>query len=328
MPEAIVNIQTGARLHFGPLSFRPRTGRHFGGVGLMIDAPGVRLRVESLPSSRSDEIPFPRVAEIVRGIRDKENTRFPSVRVDVLDEIPPHQGFGSGTQLALALAESLRVLSGNRGESVAELAQSASRGARSAIGIHGYLQGGFLVDAGHRATTTLGDLACRLDFPAAWRVLLVSVPESVGMHGPGEQEVFSRLPSTTPELQGELARLTLTELLPAVRSADFPAFAAALAAYGEHVGEFFSDVQGGIYSSQVTRLLAGDLKREGLLGIVQSSWGPTIAVFCESDDQARSVREFCRTHPLGSRCHLSITRARNTGRTLAIDHPLFSRNRG
>ena len=51
-----VAVQTGSRLHLGPLAHRPAAGRHFGGVGLMIDRPGVQL--SALAADR-DEVSGP-----------------------------------------------------------------------------------------------------------------------------------------------------------------------------------------------------------------------------------------------------------------------------
>lgn len=41
MNDLQVTVRTGARLHFGPLAIHNGPGRSFGGVGLMVDRPGL-----------------------------------------------------------------------------------------------------------------------------------------------------------------------------------------------------------------------------------------------------------------------------------------------
>src|SRR6516225_692886 len=45
MPATVVRVSTPSRLHFGMLSFGQSGVRQFGGVGLMIDEPGIRLKI-------------------------------------------------------------------------------------------------------------------------------------------------------------------------------------------------------------------------------------------------------------------------------------------
>lgn len=324
MTEPIVTIRTGARLHFGPLSFRPETGRHFGGLGLMIDAPRVTLTARRLPAGRDDVVPTPRLAELLRRLRAQHVRGGETpLQLTLHEEIPPHRGLGSGTQLALAVVEAVTRMQG-WSASPEELARLAGRGLRSAIGVIGYQQGGFLVDAGHRPGAELGELACRLPFPSTWRILLVTPHDAVGVHGPREQAIFDRLPAMSRPLQGELARLALTEILPAVQNTDFPAFARALGEYGRKVGRFFAGAQQGIFADEHMAGLAECLEREGIAGIVQSSWGPSVAIFCRDETQAAEVHRLCASLPNGTACHYLVTRARNTGRTLVLDRFLPS----
>ncbi len=133
-----VTISTGARLHFGPLSFRPESGRHFGGIGVMIDQPGFVIHLTQ--AERDDivgESLIPRrtwtLLERYRSTvtRDRQP---PAVRVNITAEIPEHQGLGSGTQLGLALARGLSWLAGEENVDVQTLALrvGAGPGRRSA----------------------------------------------------------------------------------------------------------------------------------------------------------------------------------------------------
>ena len=50
MTNLRMRIRTPSRLHFGLLGWGPQAGRQFGGVGLMIDSPGIDLLVEPASS--------------------------------------------------------------------------------------------------------------------------------------------------------------------------------------------------------------------------------------------------------------------------------------
>ncbi|MCA9070031.1 MAG: hypothetical protein KDA84_13960, partial [Planctomycetaceae bacterium] len=121
-----VTIQTGSRLHFGLLAHRPQTGRHFGGAGLMIDAPGVKLT--ATPQTQDEVIAPPllisRVKKVLARYRETipTNQQPPPCRVEVHEDIPSHQGLGSGTQLALAVGKALAVLAKERDLSAIDLA--------------------------------------------------------------------------------------------------------------------------------------------------------------------------------------------------------------
>ncbi len=41
-----LRIRTASRLHFGLLGWGPQAPRQFGGIGLMIEAPGIELLAE------------------------------------------------------------------------------------------------------------------------------------------------------------------------------------------------------------------------------------------------------------------------------------------
>lgn len=312
-----ISIRTGARLHFGPLSYLPGRGRHFGGIGLMVAHPGVMLAARLLPQAREDEIDSPRAREIVKTLPQRDLPETGAVRIDVSDEIPPHAGLGSGTQLSLALAEAVARLHG-RSCSTRDYALWTGRGKRSAIGLIGYEQGGFIVDAGQQAGSRFGDLAVRIPFPEQWRVLIAIPPSGAvqGLHGVQEQHAFQQLPPMPDATSERLCRLVLTEMLPALGAAQFNPFAAALGEYGRLVGEFFAPFQGGIYSSEIIRRLARTLEQQGCTGMAQSSWGPALAVITRHDAEAQMLRDRIQADSAAAGCQVIITCAMNTGRQL------------
>ena len=178
-----VRVRTGARLHFGPLSLRPESGRDFGGWGVMIDAPNCQVACRSAEhdaviAAGDDQT---RITKIRDELRERFGVTQP-LRIEVLEQIPPHRGLGSGTQLVLAAATAMTQSLGHE-LPLHALAEIGQRGRRSAVGIHGFATGGLLVDAGHRSGEALGAIACRLHFPEDWRFVLL--PPGCGRSGRG-----------------------------------------------------------------------------------------------------------------------------------------------
>lgn len=308
MPTA-VEITTGSRLHFGPLAAGQTSRRSFGGVGLMVQEPALQLGAHPDacdrywgPAELAD-----RVRDVLQRLRRSVPDGVPQGwAVRIVQPIPLHQGFGGGTQLALAAA---RAVLGDRPAPPEQLARWTGRGKRSAIGVHGFALGGWLVDAGKSAGRDLGALVARVDFPAEWPILLWSRCGVNGLCGAAERAALERLPPMPPALTDRLAGIVLRELLPAMAERDVQEFSRGLRAYGELVGQFFAPVQGGIYADPQASEVIGWLERRGLVGVAQSSWGPTLAVVLPDDAAAAAV---ARDWPFSDGV-LRITHARNRG---------------
>ena len=289
-----ITITTGARLHFGPLSYRPEVGRHFGGVGVMIDEPGFRLSLCSAEcdATSGDESVSGRVQQLRNRYREScsRDDQPPPCVIHVEQAMPSHHGLGSGTQLGLAVAQGLATLAGEGNVTVAELARRVGRGRRSAVGIHGFAVGGLIVDAGQQSDEQIGSLSCRLTIPEAWRVLLITPRErGAGLSGDREERAFEDLGAMPQRLTDRLCRVVLTELLPAVEEDELDRFSEALDEYGRLVGEFFAPVQGGTFGDPLTDQLIAELGRLGVSGAGQTSWGPTIFAFVPDDECGRRV---------------------------------------
>jgi beta-RFAP synthase len=318
MTTCIVRIQTGARLHFGPLSYRPQHGRQFGGIGMMVEKPSLVLSGRQLGNGRRDEASSDRCAAMIARIRESLPGTAQPVRLELEREIPSHSGLGSGTQLTLATCEAFCLLQGHK-QDFPELVRLSGRGERSAIGLLGYQQGGFLVDAGHRAGESQGALATRIDFPTEWRILLIRPESKQGLHGAAERAAFGQLESMPEATTGRMCRLVLTELLPAIQSRDFLSFTESITEYGRHVGEFFAPLQGGVFSSPQMAAIADGLKNLRGTGVAQSSWGPTLAVFAECAMAAEDLRSRIMTWDAAANCDIQMTCGRNMGRALSME---------
>jgi beta-RFAP synthase len=313
-----VTVATGSRLHFGPLTNGLSRGRLFGGIGMMIDAP--RLSV-AICRSDCDRVDAPaqqtaKIAQVLERLRS-EFAALGALSLKVEAEADLHSGLGAGTQLSLAIVEgSLRLL--GEETSPARLAELSGRGKRSALGIHGFHCGGFLLDGGKREEASLGTLLARLNVPEEWRILLVTPTDRTGLSGEAESVAFQNLQAMPLSTTGELSRLVLLEILPALSEHNFAAFAAALHDYGAIVGDYFSEIQGGRYAHSAMRELIPWLRERNVSGAGQTSWGPTIFAFFETETSANEMVQEIAQEARWQECRLRIARPLNCGATVRV----------
>lgn len=309
-------------MHFGPLSVQAPAGGKFGGVGVMIDSPRVILSVHPAAADLvlADEATRLRVTDFLRRIRQAlSGQSFPGCEITVTQTIPSHRGLGSGTQLALAVARATSIFAGEGTLPLEQLARRVGRGLRSAIGLYGFDRGGFLVDGGRKQTDQLGTLISRVEFPSAWRFVLATPRETIGLSGEAEQSTFAKQPPMPVTLTAELCRVVLMDWLPSIIEADFDRCSEAMQTFGQAVGEFFSAAQGGVIAHPAMAKWAELLSRRGIPGVAQTSWGPTVAALCESDSIARQVQRDFATDPAWNECAFEVVRPLNQGASVIID---------
>jgi beta-RFAP synthase len=326
----MIRVETGGRLHFGLLSLaapgerwpdldgRPTLpARRFGGVGLMVDPPALRLTATPAAAWSAEGPAAARALDFARRVAASCPGAGSPQRLTVEAAPPEHVGLGTGTQLGLAVARALAAAWGVATPALDDLARWSGRGLRSALGAHGFAAGGFLVESGQGASDGLGPLAVRLDFPAEWSVLLACPGVGPGLHGAAERQAFAGL-TTPPGHADALCRLALLGLVPALIERDLPAFGEALHDFNRRDGEPFAAAQGGPYAGPQVAALVAWLRSEGVAGAGQSSWGPTVFCVVGGDDQAewlaRQARERFGVEAV-------VTRARNVGARLAYSFP-------
>ena len=316
-----ITIETGARLHFGLLSNSPELPRKFGGAGVMVSGIGYWLRgeVADTDAITGPELAVARVQTYLNRCRESGLCgRDPQpCRIEIEQAIPPHAGFGSGTQLGLATARLVTALAGADEISPMRLAQAVGRGLRSALGIHGFERGGLLIDGGKSDSSPVAPLVGHAPLPNEWRFVLITPQNTAGLSGEAELKAFAEMDPMPVRTTEHLCRILMLEMLPAVIEADFTTFCAAVSEYGRGVGEYFAPYQGGVFSASTLRNLSPQLHEWGFTGIGQTSWGPTMFVLCEDDEQAQFLIERIQTHPLGSNCDLRAVAPMNTGATLS-----------
>ncbi|NBO91679.1 MAG: beta-RFAP synthase [Planctomycetia bacterium] len=295
----MTRVIAGSRLHFGLLSLHGT--RRFGGVGVMIDMP--RLVVSAMPASQwSATGPLAtRALEFARPLAEPHRL--------MIEEAPPeHSGFGTGTQLALAVGRAVSSLS------LEEIARQTGRARRSAIGTHGFASGGLLVDGGRREG--IAPLIVRYEIPKNWRIVVAMPDAPQGLSGGGEAGAFSKLPGDCA-LTDKLCRLTLLGMLPALVEGNLADFAAALGEFNARSGELFAPIQGGAYCVGVVSELIARMRSLGVEGVGQSSWGPAAFAVVEAD-KAEWLRERIAAY-LGPTGRTWLTTARNVGAEVSMD---------
>jgi len=300
----VTRVVAPSRLHFGLLSL-PGEGpewwpsvdggpglpvRHFGGVGLMIDQPGLAVRVEPADDWSATGPIAPRALEFAQGLIGTlaETERRP-FRVTVEQAPEEHTGLGVGTQLGLAVAKALANETGHADWPATELAMRVGRGERSAIGVHGFDRGGLIVEGGKLPAEAISPLVGRFEFPTDWAILLFSPPGKTKWHSGMERMAFATLGRHGPlaAQTDAICRVVLTGLLPALVSVDLDSFGESLYELNARAGDLFAPVQGGRYGSPGVAKSVARLRAMGVRGVGQSSWGPTVFAVVSRDEVDR-----------------------------------------
>ena len=286
--ERTIRVNAPARLHLGFLDLDFGLGRRFGSLGLAVDRPVTRL---TMTRAARLEIEGPD-AERAERILDRLGEAFeiePSVRLDIEEVIPAHMGFGSGTQLGLAIGAAFCRLNNCSIEPEA-LAIRLGRGGRSAIGVAAFGSGGFLLDGGRGPRTRVAPVVARLPFPEDWRVLLVLDRAHQGLHGDSETAAFRDAPALGADTAAHLCRLVLMRALPGLAEHDLGAFGSAIAEIQRRLGDHFAMAQGGRFTSPKVAEVLAWLEARGVAGVGQTSWGPSGFAFLASEAEAERLQ--------------------------------------
>jgi beta-RFAP synthase len=281
-----VRVQAPARLHLGMLAVAGDGVRRFGGLGVAVSRPAVVLEAQPADELSVEGPEAERALTFARRCSDALGLAG-GARLRVIEAIPPHVGLGSGTKLALAVAQALVALHGLTVDPPA-LARAAGRAARSAVGLWTFALGGLVVEGGVRhGTERPAPLLMRHAVPEDWRIVLVVPAAEPGLSGAAEVQAFERLASSD-ERSAAIAQLVLTSLLPALVDGDVEEFGASLTRVQRLVGDAFAPVQGGRFHPRAGALVEA-LVQGGAAGAGQSSWGPAVYGITGSEAAGREL---------------------------------------
>jgi beta-ribofuranosylaminobenzene 5'-phosphate synthase len=298
--HAAVSVEAPARIHFGMLDLGGSLGRRFGGIGVGVHPPLVRLTVSAardlIVTADASDVAGSRLLVEARGVvaqaaeRVLEQYRITDrVHVALHQLLPAHHGLGSGTQLALATARGIAHLY-NLPVDTLRLAVLLGRARRSAIGTYVFDGGGLIVEGGRRPDVDRpAPLVTRLPLPPLWRCVLVLPPGHAGLSGSTEAEAFAALPTPAVQEAERVAHVTLMGLLPAIADGDFAGFGGALSEIQSINGRWFSSAQGGAFGHAASTEIVATLNAWGETGIGQSSWGPAVYAIAPDPDRSAAL---------------------------------------
>ena len=330
-PSATVTVHAPGRLHLGFLDPAGSLGRRFGSLGLVVN--GFETEVELSASTReevsasgcAERAEVERAAACLHLLRQHSGRHEP-LRLSLLRVLPAHAGFGSGTQLALAIGRAFAQWH-RLDVATPTLALWLGRGARSGIGVAGFDHGGLLVDGGPRADGGPASILSRVPLPPAWRVIVVQDSAQRGLSGADERHAIATLSPLPQALAADICHQVLMRILPGACGAEFAPFAAGITRIQQVLGEYFACAQGGaaFSSPAVGRLIewiAAPGRAEHGAATGQSSWGPTGFAILPTQAQAEAVLEAARAaNVIAPTLTLRIVPGRNHGACMVDERP-------
>jgi beta-ribofuranosylaminobenzene 5'-phosphate synthase len=284
-----LKISTPSRLQFGIIDMRGDLRRIHGSVGVTIKKPRLILEIEESSETRIFGARSNRAHQILDFFY--KNYNIPSgVLLDIQEDIPEHTGFGSGTQLALALGTSLNKIF-NLDLTIHEIAVKLQRSRVSGIGTLGFLNGGFIIDGGHSTENLdkVPPLVYRQDFPDDWSFIVCIPNIKRGFSGEQEQNAFKKLEPPPIETIGLVSRIVLLQMIPAIIEKDIELFGEAMTKLDTMFGDYWKKIQGGTYSHPRIEECVKHLLEKGAYGAGQSSWGPALYGLVDGRSQANNM---------------------------------------
>ncbi|WP_411966907.1 beta-ribofuranosylaminobenzene 5'-phosphate synthase family protein [Haloferax sp. YSSS75] len=319
----MARVSAGARIHFGFLNLSLARDRLYGGLGVGLDQPQVKVTVEP---AETVQCRHPGAREYAA--RAVDLLEVPGAHVTVERTLPRHAGLGSGTQLALAVLQAVATATETTAD-VRRLAPEMGRGGRSGVGVASFERGGAILDAGHptaRFTTdrpedgawTVPAVAARHAIPDDWRFVLVVPDVDPGRNGAAEEaSMRSVVERADPETSDRIAGIVTRRLLPALAEGSAERFGEAVESVGRLNGTWYADEQGGVYRPPVGKLVSSLSESPVVYGSGQSSWGPTVYGVTDIDhvDEAVESGETALA-AAGIEGTVTVARGRNRGATV------------
>jgi len=320
-----VEIRTPSRLHLTLIDMNGALGRVDGGVGITLDRPGYVISAapagEVSVIADNDDVKR-RVQAIISTLSNKHGYD-PNLAIRVREDIPMHSGLGSGTQLSLAVATAMMLLSDGKSQD-RDPARLTGRGGTSGIGVRAFSDGGVIVDGGHRlgpgkekesflpSSASPGvrtaPLIGRYEFPEDWRIILCLPEIRQGASGMAEQNIFQRCcPVPLPEVQ-KISHLILMQMLPALIDQDLDQFGRSVSALR---GLGFKREELSLQPPVLHDIL-DYMSTCGTAGAGMSSFGPALYALTDTngEGQASDIRSY-----LNEQCggEVRIVRGSNSG---------------
>lgn len=290
----MIEIECFSRINFGLIDLSSEPFRIDGATGMAINLKLGKIRLEQskelilnlncVNKQRCIDVAF-------RSLKMIGKKNFSLYVESYVDE---HVGLGSGTQLAMSIAEAVnREFKLNL--NIDEIATIAGSGGTTNIGVYSFLHGGFNVDSGRLypeekmsigpgemfAFKRLSTLLMRLDMPE-WYLCIVIPDIPLKIFGAYEIDLFKNYTPISVNEVDNLCKWILTGVLPSVKHSDFNSFCYCIEqcmSIGFRAKEINS------YGVVIKDTIV-DLKSAGAKGVGMSSFGPAVFGFYETHEKA------------------------------------------
>ncbi|MCE4619103.1 MAG: hypothetical protein F7C37_06660 [Desulfurococcales archaeon] len=304
--EVIVNA--GSRLHAGFHIIGDKIHRiEYAGAGFYVEKPNIRVVVKDCGEATYDGPPD--FGDPVTFVIEK--TGFTGCVQ--LEKAPRrHIGLGSTTQVMLAVYHGIKLL---RGEGIGgrDLLEAGfkllERTKASTVGTLLYAYGGFVSGVGLPLPSDFSVL--RLPVPSDWRFVIV-IPDIARGLSEEEERRYLGLPKPAPQRVKQLMAIGFHYLVMGVVRRDLDLVLDGLKSMQTATGLYFSSIQGGVYRSDVARIV-DEASRDGIV-LAQSSWGPTLYTIT-TPDSAESDKKTLEMimREVGVRGEVIVSSPRNMG---------------
>lgn len=281
-----MKVKTPSRLHMGIIDLSREFKRQYGALGatikggftIEIEKKGSGLKTDTTPKNRED-------IEHVYSIL-KERFDIGGYEINVEEDIKRHVGLGSTTQLSLGTAMGIAMMEEIDVDTI-EMARIIDRGTYSAIGTHGFQDGGFIVEGGKTVEHEISPLTFREKIPEDWRFLIFCAKDWRGYDEEEEQPIMDEL-KVDPTYGRKISHHLIMGILPSLKTKDIEDFGQHISKIQRLVGKSFSNSQGGIFHPSAER--AVEALEKHCYGSGQSSWGPTV-YGVTTKDEVEDVKE-------------------------------------
>ena len=285
MLKKTVKITTPARLHFGFLELNNNRNAPFGGIGLAIDKFHTKIVVKNNTGLKYEGIYLEKASFFLETFCKKKKIK-PNFHLKIERCAPQHIGLGSGTQLALCIGNAISYLKSiNLDEK--KIAKILNRSSRSKVGLITYKHGGFIIDL--ETKNNFFTSIEKVFFPEDWKILLIK-DEKQGLHGKNETDAFKKINNSNKSNNLKLRELVLLNLYPSLIEKNFNGFCKTINKFQNIMGKRFNIYQGGLYSSSEVSKVLNFLKKKKIIGLGQTSWGPTGFAFFPRINEAEQMK--------------------------------------
>ncbi|MEM2006728.1 MAG: hypothetical protein QXG17_00395 [Sulfolobales archaeon] len=311
-----IAVKAGYRLHLGFYRYLD-SGIAYGSMGIALEEPYLELKLTA-PSDDGKlnlKVPTDEAREAVVAVA--RSLGLASGILEISGYLKHHVGLGSLTRIYLATAIASSITLRITDLNLEELLIKLGRCRYSCVGYYTLVYGGLAVDTGVKLSDGgIPKPLALIKFPRYWYVVL-AIPEGKGLKE-SEERNFMDNPISVDE-QSELYK-ALVELMAGAKLERLDLFVRGVEFIQRVAGKYFSQAQGGFFSNPYGDLVAKVMNENGLRGVGQSSWGPTIYGFTDNYAVAEATRRaiLSSLNRAGVSCDAWVSRVSELGYTIQI----------